>query len=539
MLAKSWLSALIGAAVLTAGTAWATIGPDSLWQNVVVDPARAKKVTDCHLAYWNGQPSNNDRTVVVCIHGWYKDGEPSMEEARKVFLPAVINFASCAGGAEKERFEYCLFTYNPDLDPREVASRLRDLLEGDSRLTKASTRFILLNHSFAGWVSQSYIAEFGRRKVLGRLSAGTPWRGDVFADKKTLTDAMTSIYPHIGGYMFRKLTKGVDFDTGSLKWMSPGDPERQKMLASCPPDETCFLYVGETWAMPPTSLARYTTPLMVYDAWGWGIDSISSNLAYHFGAAVIQASGDSSGSDGVVSVASASAEGFNRLATVRRMGQYNHSQIIQGNQGDFALHQQMYQDMVTLLPAEEAEEEINDFLDPAVAETPDLSGLEGFAEQEKGQPGNWQPSPEVWESWANDTQRKWAMFPPLEDHDGDGIVNGAERGWIPFPPPMEINWSERGWIVPPSLGTMDVDWSRCPRRGAEDSDKDGLPNYFEVMLGTDPYNIAGYPVICTEIDNPDTDGDGMSDGAELCRGTNPCDHEVGGVTSPNHPGWTP
>ena len=48
-------------------------------------------------------------------------------------------------------------------------------------------------------------------------------------------------------------------------------------------------------------------------------------------------------------------------------------------------------------------------------------------------------------------------------------------------------------------------WSRLP-----DSDNDGINDYIEEQIGTDPYN-------------PDTDGDGFSDGYELEQGTDPKD----------------
>jgi len=42
----------------------------------------------------------------------------------------------------------------------------------------------------------------------------------------------------------------------------------------------------------------------------------------------------------------------------------------------------------------------------------------------------------------------------------------------------------------------------------DDPDHDGLNNMLELFFGTDPHN-------------PDTDGDGVSDGAEVKRGSNP------------------
>ena len=49
----------------------------------------------------------------------------------------------------------------------------------------------------------------------------------------------------------------------------------------------------------------------------------------------------------------------------------------------------------------------------------------------------------------------------------------------------------------------------------KDSDQDGLSDWYEVKIGTNPYN-------------PDTDGDGLSDGWEVAHGTDPLDPDTDG-----------
>jgi len=57
--------------------------------------------------------------------------------------------------------------------------------------------------------------------------------------------------------------------------------------------------------------------------------------------------------------------------------------------------------------------------------------------------------------------------------------------------------TEMGFISCSSRSKTLID----PTQSAVDSDKDGLTNTVEILLGTDP-------------NNPDTDGDGLTDGTE-------------------------
>lgn len=352
MLPKKLLAGGVFASVLIAGVAWAVIGPDSMWQNHVIDPSRARQVTDCHLTYWDDQRPADDQVVVILGHGWYLGGEPSVEEARKVFAIAVANFQGLARANQAtDDFVYCLFRYDPNMHPREAASRLHTLVEADPYLTQARSRFIFDVHSLGGWVAHFYVAQFGTRKVLGRLYAGVPLLGTTHASRKRLEAALREIYPPVvSDAAIAGIKERVDFTTESLKWLDPDNREREQVLRMTPLDGSCFLYVGEVPPMSDSALARYITPLLLFDAWAWKADSLTGHLAYQFGARVIEVDGDVSGSDGVVSVDSASARGFSQQAVARHMGERDHSQIIQGSQADLALHQQMYSDMVSILP---------------------------------------------------------------------------------------------------------------------------------------------------------------------------------------------
>jgi hypothetical protein len=66
-----------------------------------------------------------------------------------------------------------------------------------------------------------------------------------------------------------------------------------------------------------------------------------------------------------------------------------------------------------------------------------------------------------------------------------------------------------------------------------DSDGDGLPDWFELLIGTNPNNpdtdgdgLTDFEEVFiyhTDPLNPDTDGDGFSDGLEVLFGSNPLD----------------
>ncbi len=99
------------------------------------------------------------------------------------------------------------------------------------------------------------------------------------------------------------------------------------------------------------------------------------------------------------------------------------------------------------------------------------------------------------------------------DSDGDGLPDGYEILNVGSDPANAH-----------SLDTILSD-------GEYDNDQDGLSNYEEYMLGTDPLVVDSdhdglsdgdeENVYGTESLNPDTDGDGLSDGDEIALGLNP------------------
>ncbi|MDR1949463.1 MAG: SUMF1/EgtB/PvdO family nonheme iron enzyme [Spirochaetaceae bacterium] len=99
--------------------------------------------------------------------------------------------------------------------------------------------------------------------------------------------------------------------------------------------------------------------------------------------------------------------------------------------------------------------------------------------------------------------------PHNPDSDGDGLSDGDEiNQWHTDPNDPDTDgddWDDK-WEIGHGTNPIVKDI---------DSDKDGLPDDYEVIIKTDPYN-------------PDTDGDGYTDGWEVDHGYDPLD--------PNDPG---
>jgi hypothetical protein len=347
--------AIVVACVVFSTIAWAVIGPDSIWNNQVMDKIQVQSINDCGL--YRIKQGTGDYAL-LCVAGWQANRPLSLETAHRCFDEALVNLEAIDRSSDIrvwEEISVYFFLYDTAQSPEVVGEKLYRCIEGDAFLTKASTRYIFLTHSLGGWVSAICELAEGGRKSLGSLNAGTPWLGTPLADQGQIEGARDQIYTKVGETLVGALMSKVDFNTPSFSWLRPSSVERQAMLKKVDFSNK-FLYVG---ACEPSSngvISRNLNLLAIFDAWSWKSDAMRDKQAYGLGANFISQLG-CGGSDGVVPILSALADGYADNSRVVAVGMRNHSQVITGNQGDVLLHQLMYRDLVSLLPVKRKETE--------------------------------------------------------------------------------------------------------------------------------------------------------------------------------------
>lgn len=136
----------------------------------------------------------------------------------------------------------------------------------------------------------------------------------------------------------------------------------------------------------------------------------------------------------------------------------------------------------------------------------------------------------IFQTWSEVSTVKWpsTFTPPGGDSDGDSLSDNAEfmAGTNPWASDTDEDGINDAREVAVGLDPLVNDANLDP-------DGDGLPNWYEANNGLNPFvpnlgdtdrdglkDTAEY-VIGTNPNNPDTDGDGLDDGDEIDLGTNP------------------
>ena len=350
---KQWLMAsFIVAGVAAAG--WATVGSDSIYQNTIVDRQAAIGAKG-RLVSTDDKPLDN-REAWIFVHGLQFEHQDehgiSIAAAKMLFAGCTTTFPVIyeeerAGEKLGSRVKIYLFTYDSIRDVLDIGADLYALVEGNSELTRTGVRIVCLSHSKGGNVVQAYQFHSNGRKLIRSVTLDTPHRGSQLANKEAVKMAFKKLYPTVGSKLASLAESRVDFETPGMKWLYPDNPGLIKLHYLSPLDGRWILYGG---VIDPHKGSIWTLVELI-DALLLKSDSAEVFARWSpTGAALIEESGDVSGSDGLVSLDSAWAVGLTNGAQTRQMDDYNHHEILHGKGGELNLYRRILWDLVTFAP---------------------------------------------------------------------------------------------------------------------------------------------------------------------------------------------
>ena len=356
MLFRQWLVAGLATGVLATAT-WAVVGPDSIWQNNVVDKVRVAKANG-GLTAWDKVPLGN-RHPWILVHGLHQDNQTvdgmSPDNARQLFQLPMTNFQAIYRDdfnlellADVKPF---LFTYNAERDDDEIASDLNALIEGNPELTGAKVKLVFLAHSKGGCVTDNYVVNFGNRKFLRGVTLGSPLVGTMAASQDEMTKASKQLYPVLGKKLMSVIEKGINFGSLGVQWLRWHCEGLMRLHQVRPLDSRWYLYAGEVTPASTGFIARNIQLALLADSVFIGKLGNEGDFYLPLCAGFIKQAGGGI-SDGLVPVSSAHAVGFAQGANLRLEKNCDHYKLLQGRQGDLALHRQILYDLLTFVPGQ-------------------------------------------------------------------------------------------------------------------------------------------------------------------------------------------
>lgn len=353
-MAVQWLSLKTGlAAVVVAGAVWAAM-PDSMIQNQVIDPMRAKSAHGRLVAISDSRPLNN-RYPILLMFGRNSSADedgPSESEIRRMGQAVLADWSSSyklwtSGYDFADDTKVFGFWYNSDAADPQIAEWLERKWEAEPDLTRAKVRASVACHSKAGNILICDWTQYGGQRWDAKITSATPHLGTIMADDQEVAAAVERAFPRLGKWLNQLLgNRGTHFDAPGVQWLLPNYPPLMELRRKRRLDASWTLIGGQ---VQPAGDGVMSRNLQL----GWLLDRAlladgndQDVKAYQVGALVMQKAGIAGGSDGVVPLSSALCEGHAGDARIVRLqSDHNHSQMWWGN-GSMELHDAMLAPMM-------------------------------------------------------------------------------------------------------------------------------------------------------------------------------------------------
>jgi hypothetical protein len=358
------LTWVLGGAVVAAAAVGASVPNDSMIQNLFIDKSRPKQGQ--LIAVKDSLPLGEREGIILVLglNDSQNPNGPSEEQLRFMtegIMPELeTDFGQWTDGEDFHQYAkvYGIW-YNSNATAVEVGDWIDGLIESNPELTGKNVRFCMGTHSFGGPSVRCYEIKTDGRKIDHVSASAPPFVGALFADKDKTDQAITAGVPGLMGEI-AKMAKNqvatkrkIQFDALGMQWLRPGAPEMTALWREHPLDDSWTLLMGETEPVSgkvETYLAVTTLIDRIFLESGQDQDP----QAYRLGAYLIQASGKTCRSDGVVD--EDSVAGDNACvgqATIVLLSQHNHSQMWWGNSGQ-ELWREMLRPMMPYILARKA-----------------------------------------------------------------------------------------------------------------------------------------------------------------------------------------